>query len=412
MKKKNILRRLMPLVLTLALMVPLFQPMTTMETSAKKVTQAEIDKLKDDAAQLNKDKKDIQQQLKDVRADKNAAINKKSLIEKEIAVIQAEIDNATAQINKLSAAIGEKETEIAEAQAQEEEQYRMFCKRVRFMEERGQVSYWSILFSSDSFSDLLDNFMMVEEIIDYDNALMDSLIAAREAIEAEKANLEGLKADAEAARKKSQEAKAEEAARQAEVDKIIDEIKDKEDFLEEREAELRKAANAVDAELRRKEKEMADQIANVPSESGFLWPLPGYDTLSSLYGPRKDPITGRPGNHTGIDIPAPRGTKILSSKSGVVVTSVRHPRYGEYVVVSHSDGTSTLYAHMSKRLVKVGQTVKQGEVLGLVGTTGYSTGNHLHYEIRVNGSRIDPVNCYKSKTLYYRDGGPKVKLPH
>ena len=412
MKKKHPLRRLLPLVLTMALMVPLFRPVALGEVSAAKTTQADVDKLKDDAAKLDQDKKELQEQLKNVRADKNEAINKKGLIEQEISVIQAEINNYGSQINNYSALIDKKNEEIAEAQAKEEEQYRMFCKRVRFMEERGQISYWSILFSSDSFADLLDNYMMVEEIIDYDNTLMNELIAAREKIEADKAELEATKANAEAARQKRVKAMEDQAARQSEVDKLIKEISGQEAFLEEREAELRKAANAVDAEIRAKEKELSQQIENVPSERGYLWPLPGFDTLSSLYGPRRDPITGRPGNHTGIDVPAPRGTNILSAKSGVVVTSTRHPRYGEYVVVSHSDGTSTLYAHMSQRLVKEGQTVKQGQVLGLVGTTGYSTGNHLHYEVRVNGSRIDPIDCYPGMRLYYRDGGPKVEIKH
>ena len=150
----------------------------------------------------------------------------------------------------------------------------------------------------------------------------------------------------------------------------------------------------------------------MPSESGFLWPLNGYNTLTSLFGSRIHPITGKANNHTGIDIPAPAGTAILASKSGVVITSTRNRSYGNYVVVGHSDGTSTLYAHMSSRSVSQGQTVKQGQVVGRVGTTGSSTGNHLHFEIRVNGSRVDPVNYFKSKTLYVQSGGRKVQLKH
>lgn len=411
MKKKKNLRRLLAVALTLGLMIPLFHPVAMVDASSK-TTQDEVDQLKDDMAQINEDKKELQEQLKDVRADKNEAINKKGIIEQQISVIQQEINNYDSQVSKYSTLIDEKAVEIAEAQAKEQEQYEMFCKRVRFMEERGQISYWSILFSSDSFSDLLDNYMMVQEIVDYDNALMNELIESREKIEAEKAKLETMKTNAESARQKRMEAMESQAARQSEVDKLIKEISGQEAYLKEREAELKKAADEVDAELKRKEQELHDQIDNVPSESGYLWPLPGYDTLSSLYGPRKDPITGRPGNHTGIDVPAPRGTNILSAKSGVVVTSVRHPRYGEYVVVSHSDGTSTLYAHMSQRLVKEGQTVKQGQVLGLVGTTGYSTGNHLHYEVRINGNRTDPINCYPGMKLYFRDGGPKVEIEH
>ena len=197
------------------------------------------------------------------------------------------------------------------------------------------------------------------------------------------------------------------------ADKLIREISAQEDVLEAAEAALKKQANAVDAEIRAKEKAMQSQIANVPSESGYLWPLPaGYNTLSSLFAGRRHPITGKYHSHTGIDIPAPKNTPIYAAKSGVVTTSIKKGSYGNYVVVSHSDGTSTLYAHMNSRAVKEGQTVKQGQVIGYVGTTGSSTGNHLHFEVRVNGTRKNPTDFFKDKTLYVTSGGKKAVLPH
>ncbi len=411
--KHNFARKIVLLVMTAALIIPLVQPAAVTDVSAKKVTQSEINKLKENAASLAQQKKDLKNQLKAIKADKNEAQNKKSVIEQQMGVIQDEIDNIDGQIAGYSLLIGEKSQDIADTQAKEAEQYRLFCARVRAMEEDGQTSYWSILFSSDTFSDLLDNFMMVQEIVDYDNAVMNDLIATRNKIEGEKAELENLKTERETARQEQVAAKQELSTRQSEVDSLIKEISAQEGELEAQEAALRKAANAVDAEIKRMEKEMAQQIQNVPSESGFLWPLNGYDTLTSLYGGRIHPITHKPHNHTGIDIPAPGGTPILASKSGVVTTSTyMKGGYGNYVVVSHSDGTSTLYAHMSSRLAKKGQTVKQGQVIGKVGTTGRSTGNHLHFEIRVNGSRRDPIDYFKSKTLYVRSGGQKVVLKH
>lgn len=150
-----------------------------------------------------------------------------------------------------------------------------------------------------------------------------------------------------------------------------------------------------------------------PSMSGFLWPLSsGINTLSSLYGGRIHPITHKPNNHLGIDIPAAAGTDIYAAKAGKVTTSTYHNSYGNYVVITHDDGTTTLYAHMSQRIATVGQTVTQGQVIGLVGTTGSSTGNHLHFEIKVNGSRVDPVDCFQDKDLYVRSNGQTVSLPH
>ena len=250
----------------------------------------------------------------------------------------------------------------------------------------------------------------IEEIIEYDNGVMESLLKLQEQMEADKADLEQSKAEQEEARKGQEAAKQELDAQEAEVDKLLGEIRSQESTLQKMEADLKKAADAVDAEIKAKEKALAAQIANVVSESGFLWPLTNYNTLSSLYGPRIHPIKKTAGNHTGIDIPAPKNTQILAAKSGVVTTSIKKGSYGNYVVISHSDGTSTLYAHMNKRAVSEGQTVKQGQVIGYVGTTGSSTGNHLHFEVRVNGTRKDPVNYFKDKTLYVQSNGTKKKL--
>ena len=408
-KRKKTLNRVLALLLVLALVVPLSGQVLVMPASA--VTQAEIDALKGDAADLEAEKKELQEQLKAVQADKSAAQEKKSLIEQQMNVIQEEINNITAQINSYNELIAQKEEELAQAEAEEEEQYDLFCQRVRVMEEQGEVSYWSILFSSSDFAELLDSFMMVEEFIEYDNAIMEQILALQAQIEEDKSQLEQAKADQEEAKAKQVAAKQELADQEAEVDKLIAQISSQEDELEAAEAKLKAAANAMDAEIKRLEKELASQIANVPSESGFLWPLDaGYNTLSSLFGSRIHPITGKPNNHTGIDIPAPKNTKIYAAKSGVVITSTYNSSYGNYVVVSHSDGTSTLYAHMNKRNASVGQTVNQGAVVGYVGTTGSSTGNHLHFEIRLNGNRVDPIDYFKDKTHYVTSGGKKVLL--
>ncbi len=414
-QRKVRLVRLLALLLTAALILPLSGRLTVTEASAKTLQQ-EIDALKADAAKLANEKKDIAAQLKSIRNDKSKAMEQKDLILEQINLIQSEIDNIGGQIAALDAMIGEKSQEVAETEVREQEQYELFCQRIRQMEEEGQTSYWAILFDSSDFSDLLDRFMMIEEIIQYDNGVMDSLIALQAELEGQRADLEDSKAEREAARQVQEAARQEQKEREAEVDALIEEIKGKEDELEAAEAALRKAAAAADAAIRQKELELAAQIAKVDAESGFLWPLAGYDTLSSLYGSRKDPFTGKPGNHTGIDIPAPKGVAVLAAKSGVVTTSVRGSggswAYGNYVVVSHSDGTSTLYAHLNVRSVKEGQTVKQGQKVGEVGTTGRSTGNHLHFEVRVNGKRTDPVDFFKGKTLYYSSTNGKTTLKH
>lgn len=412
-KYKNFLHRAAAVMLAVVMLVSVGEQLIEANTSSAKVTQSQIDALKSDANALAAEKKELANQLKAIRADKSQAQGQKNLLEQQINVIQSEIDNINSQISKYDELIGIKESEITETQARTDEQYELFCQRVRSMEEEGETSYWSIILGSDSFAEMLDNFMMVEEIIEYDNSVMEALGALKEQLESEQKELEAAKNEQEAAKAVQVAAQDELEARQAEVDELIKDISSQEDKLEAAEAALKREANAMDAKIKDLERQYASQISSVPSESGYLWPLPSsYNVLSSLFAGRIHPITGKRHNHTGIDIPAPGGTSIYAAKSGVVTTSTYNRSYGNYVVISHSDGTSTLYAHMSKRNATVGKTVKQGAVIGYVGTTGSSTGNHLHFEVRVNGTRKNPTDYYKDKTLYVRSGGKTKVLSH
>ena len=395
--------RLCGLALAAAVAVSLLPEAVVVPASA--VTQAEIDAMKEEANSLKQQQEEIQDQLDSLAADRENAMARKTLLEQQINATRAEINTIAAQIAKYDELIAQKQEELSQAEAEEQAQYELFCERVRYMEEQGEVSYWSILFSSKDFADLLDNAMMVEEIMDYDNQVMDQLIALREQIEEDKAELESARQAQQAAKEEQEAAQANLKSQEAEVSALIDQLAAQEDQLEAEEAKLQAAANAADAEIAAAERELAAQINNVVSESGFMWPLPGYYNLSSLFAGRIHPITGKPQHHTGIDIPAPSGTDILAAKSGVVTTSTYNNSYGNYVVVSHSDGTSTLYAHMSRRGVSKGEVVSQGQYIGDVGTTGSSTGNHLHLEVRVNGSRVDPTQ-YFSVALYM--GGARV----
>ncbi len=380
-------------------------------------TQSEIDELKEQSNAIKAEKKELEAQLDAVANDKSQAIARKNLLEQEIQLIQDEIDNTEEQILILDGMIYRKIEEIQLAEEDEREQYALFCQRVRAMEKNSKVSYWSILFAADSFADLLDRITVVDEIMAYDDAVMDNLIAIRLFIEEERAELEALRVEQEAIYLEQQAAKEEKKVQEAQVDILIAEISAQEAVLEQAHKELESAANSMDADIRKKEQELLAQMysaggGGIVSESGFLWPLSAYNTLSSLFGGRIHPITGKQSTHSGIDIPAPSGTPIMSAKSGVVLISQYSSSYGHYVVVSHGGDQSTLYAHMVSRGVSVGDTVSQGGVLGYVGTTGSSTGNHLHFEVRIGGTRYDPVNYYPDKLLYVRSGGVTQVLSH
>lgn len=399
---RKYLTRGLAAVLTLALVLslPVF-----MAPNARAVTQAEINSLKQNASSLDAKKKELQQQLKAIAADKSKAMEQKGLLEEQIDVIQSEVKNIDQQIKKYDELISRMELDITQSEQEEARLYELFCQCVRSMEEEGSINYWAILFNATSFSDLLDRYIMLDEIVEYNEGVMNNLAATRDQIRQDKTAVEGARAEQQAAKDKQVAARRELESSEAEVDKLLAQINKQEDKVEHSVKELEAQAKAMDAEIARKEKELANKLAQqgnkITTESGYLWPLPDYKALSSLFAGRKDPFTGKPATHSGIDVPAPKGTKILSAKSGVVITSAYNKGgYGNYVVVSHGDGNTTLYAHMNSRAVKEGDVVKQGQVLGYVGTTGRSTGNHLHYEIRVNNARIDPVTKYSGMLTY------------
>lgn len=380
----------------------------------------QINQLKNQSGDLAAQKKDLTRQLKSIQSDKNKAMEQKMLIERQVDVIRSEIATSDSLIAQYDTLIAEKEVELADAEAKEADQFDLFCERVRSMEEDGTVSYWSILFNASDFSDLLDRFTFVSEVMEYDNAVMDMLAAARQAVADAKTELETDRTEQKAVREEQVAQKAELVEKLSQADALVDEIAAKEDEYQHAIKELEAAAAEVDKLVAAKQAEYERLISSgkitIDAGSGFMWPLSGYTTLSSLFGPRIHPVTGKPGNHTGIDIPAPKGTSILASRGGVVITSKMGSgndwSYGNYVVISHGDGTSTLYAHMNSRAVKEGDVVKQGQTIGYVGTTGRSTGYHLHFEVRKNGSRVDPVDYFPSMTLYVRSGGQVVKLKH
>ena len=387
-------------VLALLLLLPM---VTMILGGAGAVTQSEIDALKAEQAASQARQDELEEQLADVEADQAEAQQRRQLLQAQLDAINNEIENIDKQIAYYDQEIAQKEEEQAEAEANEEAQYELFCQRVRAMEEEGTVSYWSILFNSESFSELLDRLADIDAVMDYDNQVMDELIAIREEIIALRTQLETSRAEEQAARDQQAAKQAEQQAKVAEAQKLLDQINaDVAEVNRQLDAESEAAAE-IQAEIAQKQKQLEEQRRQnnitIDSETSYLWPLPGYYRLSSLFGYRIHPITGEAHSHTGIDIPAPGNTPILACKSGQVVTSAYHYSYGNYVVIDHGNGNSTLYAHMSSRAVSEGDMVTQGQTIGYVGTTGSSTGNHLHLEVRDNYTRVDPESKFPSLSL-------------
>lgn len=407
------------------------------EVTGYAVTQSEINALKDHASDLRTQKDALQGKLNALSHSQQEALARKGLLEQKINVIQEEIQVSQTAIAQYTRRIEEKEVELQEAEAKQQEYYELFCKRVRTMEESGTLSYWSVLFQANSFSDLLDRVNMVSEIMEYDNQVIDELKAAKQAVAQAKADLESSKADQEATQADLLTQQSELTFQQSQVNELIAEInantsryagqitdlEQNEDQIADqisnaeatyarqleaqREAARKAAAQKAAAQKAAQEaarKSAANDTGSTASPGtvssgtgGFLWPVPSSHNVTSGFGYRIHPITGRHHLHTGIDIAASCGASIVASKEGVVIISGYGSSYGNYVALAHADGTRTLYAHMSARAVSAGNTVSQGQNIGSVGSTGSSTGNHCHFEVWTGSSsstRVNPLNYF------------------
>ncbi len=399
---RRILTVLLAAVMLLALILPLLGGLAG---QAQAVTKGElkdqISGLKGDASAAAARKKELADQLAAINSDKAKALERKQIMDQQLYALDSQIANTQSQIDTYNTLISQQEEVLTIAQGREQEAYTRFCARARAMEEAGDISYWSVVFQADSFTDLLDRLAMVDEIVAYDNAVVEKLVAAREDVETTLAELNEFKTGLDEQKAALDVQRTEQAAKVSEAQALFDELKGKAAAVEALEKAEREEEERIAREIDKKQKELDNLIAQEQIKfnlgSGYYYPLPAANrTITSHFGRRPCPFHGWE-NHTGLDIAAPRGTDIYAVQGGVVVTSSYAPSsYGNYVVLSHGGGMTTLYAHMSSRSVKVGDIVAQGQVIGKVGMTGSATGNHLHIEWKKNGVRQDPEGMFAS----------------
>ncbi len=371
-------------------------------TPAAAVTQADIDKLKGDAKDLAQEKKDIQAQLDKLSTDISNTMERKRLLDGQISLTEDEIANKEEEIRVLADLIDQTAAELADAEEREAAQYELFCKRVRAMEEQGKVEYWSVLFRASSFSDLLGRLDVVNEIMEYDQRVIDDLKALQLATAEKKAELEGQKAASEEAKAELEDKKKDLDRRREEANALVAKLqqqkKDQENALDDLSDEEEAVQARIKALIKKMEEEEAarraaqGQSAPTSNPGGYIWPV-NSRYISSAVGGRVSPGGIGSTDHKGTDITrVGYNSSVYAAKAGQVIISEYSSSYGHYVVVYHGAGNTTLYAHMSSRKVSVGQTVKQGDVLGITGSTGRSTGPHLHFEVKENNVIIDPLS--------------------
>ena len=400
-------RRCFAAVLALLLALAALTPSLTLPAEA--VNQADIDALKNDASDLAAQRKTLQERINALKNDKSKALEQKQLLDEQVENTQAEINNVQRQIDTYTALIAQTEDELAEAERQEEAQYELFCARVRAMEERGGISYWAVLFRAESFTDMLSRLDAINELMDSDQAVIDRLQALQEEIRTKQAALEEQKTGVEAAKTELLQKKSELEDQRAEAIALVNEIENNQSEYQDAVNEIKAEEARIERQVQELQKKMEEEMAAQGKDyhtnpGGYIWPVDSR-YITSTVGGRTSPGGVGSTNHKGTDIGRVGYTSpVYASKAGTVIISQMSSSYGNYIVISHGSGNTTLYAHLSSRKVSVGDVVQQGQVIGITGSTGHSTGPHLHFEITENGVRINPLNHGAEPRMGYLTG--------
>lgn len=358
--------------------------------------------------QAEQNKNTLKNGLSNIKALLAGLENSKNNLEEYITQLDSDLNAIEENISYLNGQISQKETEIKETQAELDDatqvaadQYAAMKKRIKFMYEKGNASYVEMLASSKSFTDFLNKAEFIRKISEYDRNLLDDYIETQERIAAAKDKLvadnEELK-EAKAALQNEESAMEELiASKEKEIDVFENDISNKEAAIAQYQAEIA-AQDALIKELEaqilaEKKRLLAENKKAIVYDGGkFAWPAPKYVRISDEYGNRIHPILGIQQFHNGVDMAAPNGSPILAAYDGEVVSAAYSATMGNYIMIDHGDGLYTIYMHASSIGVSPGTMVARGEQIGCVGSTGRSTGPHLHFSVRENGSYVSPWN--------------------
>ncbi len=324
---------------------------------------------------------------------------KKEEIQKSLNQIMSEITEtskqlsaAEAELDEINTSLKENQEALTEAQKKEQEQTDSLRKRLRAIYEDGSLSYFNVLMSSDSIFDFFYKLEILKQITEYDNNLLNTIKSTRAEIEERQLQIQADKVVAE-------EKKATVAAKKKDLDA---QSLTKKNLIDQENKNIQAAKarlKQIEAEEERIRREIAASQSGsggaVYSASGMIWPAPSCRIVTSEYGMRFHPTLHVNKLHSGMDIGCYTGTPVVAAQSGTVITATYNTAYGNYIVINHGNGVSTLYAHNSTLLVKAGQKVTQGQTISKSGNTGYSTGPHLHFEVLINGSPKNPRNYVK-----------------
>lgn len=373
---------------------------------------ASISSLESQKNSIKQQRAEVSAKINSLEFEQMSTLAKKEVLDEQVMLTQNEIAAITEQIEEYKVLIKEKQAEVTEAKERENAQWELYLERVRSMEEQGVISYFEILFGASSFSDFLSRVDFVSEVIQYDEVIYQNYVDARNATIAAQVKLTEAKHEQEAKKVELDAAEAELEAQVAEATALLNKIESDIAASEALYDQLRDEENRIQNQINELVASQAAASSSGGSSSGgsssggsvtgtgsLQWPATS-KLVTSQFGGRNSPTAGASSNHMGIDIGAGYGTKVSAADSGTVIMAQYNGGYGNCVVINHGNGMTTLYGHMSQISVSVGQSVSKGDAVGLVGSTGVSTGPHLHFEVSVNGSRVNPLNYFTGYTIW------------
>lgn len=349
----------------------------------------DITELQNESNELTQSLNDSNNRLKAVQEQLSGQMQKLQELDAQMAQSQAELNEINIQVDELMSQIEENEKKLEKTQKEYDDIQDLLDTRVIAMYKAPKLQFLDVVLSSSSVTEFLSNYYGMKELMEYDTKLLETVKAQKDEIETTKKILSEKKKQAVES-KQTQQKKAQ----------VIENSKTMREYyiskLTAEEQELQAQIDEYNNQVSQIEAEIKLLALNSISEDyiggAFTWPVPGHTALTSLYGMRVHPITGAYKLHTGIDISAPLGTSFVAAANGIVSKATFNTAYGNMVIIDHGGGVQTLYAHGDEILVQVGQTVSTGTEVLKVGSTGYSTGPHAHFEIRINGQTVNPLD--------------------
>lgn len=371
---------------------------------------------------LNRQKQEAENQQQELESSKSEAESYIQAVDTQLTNLAKDIYETGKKLDKTQIQIDKTKKKLEKAQESINVQYDDMKLRIKYMYENGDTQMLDLILNSKSITDFLNKAEYITELSQYDRKMLDKMkhtkqeIAdAQTSLQKDKKNLLAMQERQETDKGKLEKLSESKKAELASYDNLLDDSKEAQAALdseisaqEKRVASAEQASRAAAEQARieaakkaaeNKADNEADNIINdgsdtshTPTVSGYTWPCPGYTSVSSDYGYRSDPFSGETKFHSGIDIPAPAGTAVVAAASGTVEWSNHNPSAGNWIGINHGNGVYTVYMHMSALLISSGSHVSAGQTIGLVGTTGSSTGNHLHFSVRKNGAYVSPWN--------------------